>query len=67
MADNTTWRTSSVSGGNGGSSCVEIAITPNVALVRDSKNRSGAALSFTGPEWRAFVIALSGRGKTSAQ
>jgi hypothetical protein len=68
MAGNTTWRTSSVSGGDGESSCVEIAMTPRVALVRDSKNRSAGALSFTCPEWRAFVLGVSGRaGEPSAQ
>ena len=42
-----TWRTSSYSGSNGGQ-CVEVAASDRV-LVRDTKDRAGAVLTF-GPD-----------------
>lgn len=48
------WRKSSRSGGNGGT-CVEVATLTDRVLVRDSKNRDGAVLTFTREEWRAFT------------
>lgn len=47
------WRTSSRSGGNG--QCVEIALQPDVAAIRDSKNREGAMLVFAPDQFAAFV------------
>ena len=48
------WRKSSRSGGQG--NCVEFAVLPGGAvLVRDSKNPTGPALSFTATEWNAFL------------
>ncbi|MEV4283659.1 DUF397 domain-containing protein [Actinoplanes xinjiangensis] len=35
--------------------CVEVAVLPDAVAVRDSKNRSGPALSFTPPGWLAFL------------
>ena len=32
------WRKSSFSGGNGGTECVEVALPPAAAALRDSKN-----------------------------
>jgi Domain of unknown function (DUF397) len=57
-----TWRKSSYSNGTGGS-CVEIAILAGAAgghdiAVRDSKDPNGPALTFTAPEWRAFITAI---------
>jgi hypothetical protein len=53
-----TWRTSSYSSGQGGN-CVEIADLPNGAqAVRDSKNRTGPALTFTAAEWSAFTAGV---------
>lgn len=49
------WRKSSLSGGDGQSSCVELAGT--LALVRDSKNAEGPAL-------RGDVAALVAAVKT---
>jgi hypothetical protein len=49
------WRKSSRSGGGGGSACVEVAFVDRKVGVRDSKNTSGPALSFSGTAWRAFV------------
>jgi Domain of unknown function (DUF397) len=51
-----TWRTSSYSGGNGGQ-CVEVAASGRV-LVRDTKDRTGAALAFTPQAWREFATRI---------
>ncbi|WP_410813019.1 DUF397 domain-containing protein [Micromonospora sp. 067-2] len=49
------WRTSTRSGGNGGS-CVEVADNlPGVVLVRDSKDRQGGTLHLTPGSWQSFV------------
>ncbi|GAA0401381.1 hypothetical protein GCM10009541_50530 [Micromonospora gifhornensis] len=49
------WRTSSRSSTNGGV-CVEVADNlPGVVGVRDSKDPTGPALSFTPTAWRAFL------------
>ncbi|MFF3563296.1 DUF397 domain-containing protein [Streptomyces sp. NPDC002574] len=48
------WFTSSYSNDDGGD-CVEIAFGPGAVLVRDSKDRAGARLTFTPDAWRAFV------------
>ena len=47
------WRTSSYSSPNG--DCVEVAPAPEGVLVRDSKNRTSAALTIPTPAWRTFV------------
>ena len=39
----------------GNATCVEVAMTPDAILVRDSKNPLAAPLSFTEDEWVAFV------------
>jgi hypothetical protein len=49
------WRKSSRSGGGESSSCVEVALTVDVAGVRDSKNTDGPELAFPAGTWRAFV------------
>jgi hypothetical protein len=51
------WRTSSYS--NGGAACVEVAPAPDAVLVRDSKNRTGPALTFPTPAWHAFLTTLT--------
>lgn len=49
------WQKSSYSGGTGGQ-CVEVAVNvPGVVAVRDSKDPSGAVLTFAGDSWRGFV------------
>ncbi|MBM7082704.1 MULTISPECIES: DUF397 domain-containing protein [Micromonospora] len=49
------WRKSTRSGDNGGN-CVEVADNlPGVVLVRDTKDRDGATLTFTPSAWRGFV------------
>jgi uncharacterized protein DUF397 len=48
------WRKSSYSNDQG-SNCVEVAVTDDQILVRDSKHPDGPTLAFTPSEWRAFV------------
>lgn len=49
------WRKSSRSNGNGGNNCVEVAFLDQGVAVRDSKDRTGPALTFTAAEWDAFI------------
>jgi Domain of unknown function (DUF397) len=51
------WRTSSYSTGNG--LCVELAVIDDGIAVRDSKDRAGGTLRFSGASFRAFLGALS--------
>ncbi|MDT0343283.1 DUF397 domain-containing protein [Streptomyces litchfieldiae] len=52
-----TWRTSSYSNGDGGN-CVEVADgVPGVIPVRDTKNRSAAALLIPTTAWTPFIEA----------
>jgi hypothetical protein len=51
-----TWRTSSYSGPNGGE-CVEVA-TAGPVLIRDTADRSGPVLAFTAEAWRAFTATI---------
>jgi hypothetical protein len=52
------WRKASRSD-NGGNSCVEVAKNlPGVVGVRDSKDRSGPALTFTPEQWAAFLAGV---------
>ncbi|MFD0402596.1 DUF397 domain-containing protein [Kitasatospora sp. NPDC127121] len=48
------WFKSSYSG-NEGANCVEVAGTPGVVHVRDSKDKSGPQLAFEPATWQAFV------------
>ena len=54
MTNELTWRKSTRSNAQG--ACVEVADLPDGgACVRDSKNPSGAMLTFTRAEWAAFI------------
>jgi hypothetical protein len=55
--DHIIWRTSSYSGTNGG--CVEVAPTPDAVLVRDSKDRTGPALTVPTATWHAFLTTVT--------
>ncbi|MER7846491.1 DUF397 domain-containing protein [Kitasatospora sp. NPDC096077] len=48
------WFKSSYSTNEGGA-CVEVAETPGVVHVRDSKDKSGPQLAFEPTAWKAFV------------
>ncbi|MEU1505536.1 MULTISPECIES: DUF397 domain-containing protein [unclassified Kitasatospora] len=50
-----TWFKSTYSG-NEGTACVEVAETPEVIHVRDSKDKSGPQLEFDPAAWQAFVV-----------
>ncbi|MFD0365786.1 DUF397 domain-containing protein [Nocardia sp. GCM10030253] len=55
---NMVWFKSSRSDGSG--NCIEVAFLPNSLVgVRDSKNPSGPALTFTSAEWSAFMAAAT--------
>ncbi|MEV6229464.1 DUF397 domain-containing protein [Saccharopolyspora shandongensis] len=53
-----TWRKSSRSNGNGGA-CVEVAVTPEVVGVRDTKDRNGGTLTFAPDQWHTFLTSLT--------
>ncbi|WP_217167029.1 DUF397 domain-containing protein [Streptomyces sp. AC512_CC834] len=52
------WRKSSYSGPGDGNSCVEIANSPTLVAVRDSKTPATAALAFPPTTFATFVDAL---------
>jgi hypothetical protein len=53
----TTWRKSTYSGGNG-SDCVEVGETERAVVVRDTKDRAGAVLTFAPGAWRRFAATI---------
>ncbi len=50
------WRASTYSGNSG--NCVEVAGLDRRTAVRDSKDPTGPALTFTDAQWGAFAVAL---------
>ncbi|MFH9003760.1 DUF397 domain-containing protein [Streptomyces afghaniensis] len=52
------WFKSSYSSGPDGDSCVEIATTPGVIHVRDSKQATGPRLALTPEAWSDFVASV---------
>jgi hypothetical protein len=60
LTDTPRWRKSSRSNGQGGN-CVEVADNlPGQVLVRDSKDQTGPALTFTLTAWRHFIHTAKG-------
>lgn len=57
-----TWRTSTHSGDNGGN-CVEVGGSAPVVLVRDTKDRAGAALTYGPDAWRRFAATIKDADK----
>jgi len=56
------WKKSTASGGG---ACVEVARVGETIIVRDSKNVLGPVLTFSGEEWRDFLVgARSGQFNT---
>jgi hypothetical protein len=53
------WLKSSYSSGPDGDSCVEVATTPGMVHVRDSKNTAGPWLALTPEAWADFVPYVS--------
>lgn len=53
------WRRSSHSGGGDGSQCVEVAMSGDVAALRDSKKTAAPALVFGANAVSAFVAAAA--------
>ncbi|MGH3719753.1 MAG: DUF397 domain-containing protein [Pseudonocardiaceae bacterium] len=51
------WRTSSYTYAHG--NCVEVAPASDAVRVRDSKNRTGPALTVPTPAWHAFLTTLT--------
>ncbi len=56
MSENLIWVKSSLSTSQ--DSCVEIAAMLDGIAVRDSKDKTGPVLRFTGSEWRAFLAGV---------
>ncbi|MET9634603.1 DUF397 domain-containing protein [Lentzea sp. NPDC006480] len=54
MTQERAWRKSSYSGGSEDGACVEVSLSSD-ALVRDSKNPSGAVLTFSSAAWKNFL------------
>ncbi|AVV41742.1 DUF397 domain-containing protein [Streptomyces sp. ID05-04B] len=54
------WFKSSYSSSGDGNDCIEIATTPDVVRVRDSKNVAGPQLALTRCAWADFVAHASG-------
>ncbi|MFE1247049.1 DUF397 domain-containing protein [Streptomyces sp. NPDC058735] len=53
------WFKSSFSSGTNGESCVELALTPGIVHVRDSKTTEGPRITFTPDTWAEFVPYVS--------
>ena len=57
-----TWRKSTHSGSNG-SDFVEVGETERAVVVRDTKDRAGAALTFGPDAWRRFAATIKDADK----
>lgn len=56
MTETATWCKSSYSGEQ--DACVEVSLTSERALVRDTKDRDGGTLTVSFAAWSAFVAAI---------
>ena len=56
--DTTTSRWFKSSYSANGADCVEVAFTDDLVAIRDSKNPAGPILTFTHPEWDAFLAGV---------
>lgn len=54
-----TWCKSTRSTPSGGN-CVEVAVTPDIVGVRDTKDREGGTLVFQRERWMKFLSSLKG-------
>ncbi|WP_405734353.1 DUF397 domain-containing protein [Streptomyces sp. NBC_01537] len=64
--EHVTWFKSSYSG-SGGGDCVEVAMPPGNAYVRDSKDAHGPRLTFASAQWSAFVSFTRNQPSTCAR
>jgi hypothetical protein len=60
--DGATWRKSTYSNGSGGN-CVEVGADGPAVMVRDTKDRAGAALTFGPDAWRRFAAKIKDQDK----
>jgi uncharacterized protein DUF397 len=60
--DVSAWRKSTYSGSNGGA-CVEVGADGPAVMVRDTKDRAGAALTFGPDAWRWFAARIKDAGQ----
>jgi hypothetical protein len=61
MAPFGNWRRSSYSGGGDGNNCVEIANSPTIVAIRDSKDTARATITVPAGAFASFVAALKAR------
>lgn len=54
------WRVSTYTAAEG--NCVEVAAASRNVHVRDTKDRKGPALAFTGDQWDAFLTDVKAQG-----
>jgi Domain of unknown function (DUF397) len=52
------WHKSSYSSSSGGGNCVEVCTAETFVAVRDSKDATGPALTFTHQAWDTFVTGI---------
>jgi hypothetical protein len=58
----TTWRKSTYSADNNGN-CVEVGGAGPAVVVRDTKDRAGAVLTFGADAWQRFAATIKGADK----
>jgi hypothetical protein len=61
--DGATWRKSTYSNGSGGN-CVEVGAAVPAVMVRDTKDRTRAALTFGPDAWRRFAAKVRDEDRT---